>query len=68
MRMTLRRLATALAGLLLAWAPSLAACPACAGSSSGPSIWSIVGAFLLVPPALAGAVIFLIRRENRSGR
>jgi hypothetical protein len=60
----MRRL-PALAALLLA-APALA-CPNCAASttaaSGGTGIWWIVGAFLLVPPAVALAVALAVRRE-----
>jgi hypothetical protein len=54
------------AGLLLA--PAGAACPSCAATSSPkePSVWPIVGAFMLVPWALAGGAVLLIRRESRS--
>lgn len=54
------------AGLVLA--PAAAACPSCAASSSpkDPNVWPIVGAFMLVPWALAGGAVLLIRRESRS--
>ena len=57
-----------LATLLLRAGPALAECPACAGAAdpSQRSIWPIVGAFLLVPPVLAVAVILLVRREYRT--
>ncbi len=69
MKTTLRALlaSSALAaGLLLA--PSAPACPSCAASASPkePNVWPIVGAFILVPWALAGGAILLIRRESRS--
>ncbi len=54
------------AGVLLA--PSGAACPSCAASSSPKerSIWPVVGVFLLAPWALAAGAVLLIRRESRS--
>jgi hypothetical protein len=54
------------AGVLLA--PRAEACPSCAASSSpkDPNVWPIVGAFILVPWALAGGAVLLIRRESRS--
>jgi hypothetical protein len=54
------------AGLLLA--PAAPACPSCAASSSPkePNVWPVVGAFMLVPWALAGGAVLLIRRESRS--
>ena len=53
---------------LLALAPAGAACPSCAATSSPkePNVWPIVGAFMLVPWALAGGAVLLIRRESRS--
>jgi hypothetical protein len=44
------------------------ACPSCAASSSpkDPSIWPLVGLFMLVPWILAGVVALLIRRESMS--
>ena len=53
------------AGLL---APAAAACPSCAATSSPkePNVWPIVGVFMLVPWALAGGAVLLIRRESRS--
>ena len=52
----------------LALAPAGAACPSCAATSSPkePNVWPIVGAFMLVPWALAGGAVLLIRRESRS--
>jgi hypothetical protein len=54
------------AGLLLA--RTAPACPSCAATPSPkePSVWPIVGAFMLVPWALAGGAVLLIRRESRS--
>jgi hypothetical protein len=67
-RTTLRAAASALvlAGALFASAAS--ACPSCAATSSPkePNVWPIVGAFMLVPWALAGGAVLLIRRESRS--
>jgi hypothetical protein len=42
-------------------------CPTCGGSASpkGPSIWPLVGLFMLVPWILAAAVTILVRRESR---
>ncbi len=56
-----------LAAALLLAAPA-PACPSCAASSSpkDPNIWPVVGAFMLVPWALAGGAVLLIRRESRS--
>jgi hypothetical protein len=56
-----------LAALLLSGS-RLAACPACAGASDEKtkSVWPLVGAFLLVPPAVLGALAVLIRRETRT--
>lgn len=44
---------------------SAVACPACAGSvvKDGPSVWLVVGAFLLVPYLLCTAVFLALRRE-----
>lgn len=68
MKSTLRAAASALvlAGALLA--PAASACPSCAATSSPkePNVWPIVGAFMLVPWALAGGAVLLIRRESRS--
>ena len=57
---------SAFAAALLA--PSAAACPSCAATSSPKeaNIWPIVGVFMLVPWALAGGAVLLIRRESRS--
>jgi hypothetical protein len=67
-RNTLRAAASALviAGALLG--PAASACPSCAATSSPKerSVWPIVGAFMLVPWALAGGAVLLIRRESRS--
>lgn len=46
------------------------ACPSCAASMTaesggGPGIWWIVGAFLLVPPLVAGVVLLAVQRELR---
>jgi len=62
---TLRALLVSSALLL---APAAAACPSCAASSSPkePNVWPVVGAFMLVPWALAGGAVLLIRRESRS--
>lgn len=67
-----RVLLLALLLLSLAVAGRLAACPACAGSSTAAngktqekSVWPIVGVFLLVPPLLGGVVIAALRRESR---
>jgi hypothetical protein len=56
----------AAAGFFLA--PAASACPSCAATSSPkePNVWPIVGAFMLVPWALAGGAVLLIRRESRS--
>jgi len=66
---TLRALlaSSALASALLL-APAAPACPSCAASASPkePNVWPIVGAFMLVPWALAGGAVLLIRRESRS--
>lgn len=61
----IRLFASAVATLLLAAGPAVAECPAC-DAATPRSIWPIVGAFLLVPPILAAAVILLMRRELRS--
>ncbi len=47
---------------------SLATCPACAGAAEekAKSVWPLVGAFLLVPPAVLGTLAVLIRRETRT--
>ncbi len=52
----------------VALAPAGAACPSCAATSSPkePNVWPVVGAFILVPWALAGGAVLLIRRETRS--
>jgi hypothetical protein len=44
------------------------ACPSCAASSSpkDPSIWPLVGLFMLVPWILATVVTILIQRESTS--
>ena len=60
-----RLLASAAATLLLAAGPALAECPAC-DAATPRSVWPLVGAFLLLPPLLATAVILLVRRESRS--
>ena len=63
---------TTIRAALLATAVLLArgamACPSCAASSSpkDPSIWPLVGLFMLVPWILAGVVALLIRRESTS--
>jgi hypothetical protein len=61
-------LASAALASALLLAPAAAACPSCAASSSPKeaNIWPIVGAFMLVPWALAGGAVLLIRRESRS--
>ncbi len=53
------------AGLLSSPAP---ACPSCAATSSPkePNVWPVVGAFMLVPWALAAGAVLLVRRESRS--
>jgi hypothetical protein len=61
----------AVAAFAAAWlllAPAAPACPSCAASASPkePNVWPIVGAFMLVPWALAGGAVLLIRRESRS--
>ena len=60
------RRALLLALFLLAGARA-AACPMCAGDRPAKefNIWPIVGAFMMVPPVLATAVIVAIRRENK---
>ena len=69
MKLFLRAVAVAsvLAAGLLA-APAAPACPSCAATSSPkePNVWPIVGAFMLVPWALAGGAVLLIRRESRA--
>ena len=70
MNASARRLVPTLsAAFLFLAAPRGAACPSCAGSEVGQpvNIWPAVGAFLLVPPLLAGAVVWTLRREFRSG-
>lgn len=54
------------AALLLAGAAP--ACPSCAGTTTVErrKVWPVVGAFLLVPPALAVGVALAIRRELRN--
>lgn len=61
-------LAAALLAAGVAVAPAAAACPSCAATSSPkePNVWPIVGVFMLVPWALAGGAVLLIRRESRS--
>jgi hypothetical protein len=58
----------AILGAGLLHAPGAAACPSCAATSSPkePNVWPVVGAFMLVPWALAGGAVLLIRRESRS--
>lgn len=65
MRPTLRA-ALLLAAALLA--RGAMACPSCAASASpkDPSIWPLVGLFMLVPWILAVVVTILIRRESTS--
>ena len=60
-------LAFVLAAGLLA-APGASACPSCAATSSPkePNVWPVVGAFMLVPWALAAGAIVIIRRNSRS--
>ena len=59
-------LAAALAGGVLT-APSAPACPSCAATSSPkePNVWPVVGAFMLVPWALAAAAAVIVRRTSR---
>jgi len=54
------------AGLLVA--PAASACPSCAATSSPkePNVWPIVGAFMLVPWALAAGAAVIVRRNSRS--
>jgi len=51
----------------LASAPKAAACPSCAATSSPkePNVWPVVGAFMLVPWALAAAAAVIVRRNSR---
>lgn len=65
MKTTARAALLAAAALL---ARGAMACPSCAGSTSpkDPSIWPLVGLFMLVPWALAAAVTILVRRESKS--
>jgi len=65
MRTTARAALLAAAVLL---ARGAMACPSCAASSSpkDPSIWPLVGLFMLVPWVLAAAVTILVRRESTS--
>jgi hypothetical protein len=61
-------LASSVLAAALAFAAPAPACPSCAASASpkDPNIWPVVGAFILVPWALAGGAVLLIRRESRS--
>jgi hypothetical protein len=58
----------ALLALAAAARPAGATCPACAGAAEekAKSVWPLVGAFLLVPPAVLGTLAVLIRRETRT--
>ena len=58
----------ALLALAFAARPAEATCPACAGAAEekAKSVWPLVGAFLLVPPAVLGTLAVLIRRETRT--
>lgn len=62
----MRTLRALLPPLLLAASRAMATCPACAGAGAPKeaSVWPIVGAFLVVPWLLAGAVLILVRRES----
>lgn len=44
------------------------ACPTCGGAASpkDPSIWPLVGLFMLVPWILAAVVTILVRRESKA--
>jgi hypothetical protein len=44
------------------------ACPTCGGAASpkDPSIWPLVGLFMLVPWIIAAVVTILVRRESKS--
>jgi ABC-type oligopeptide transport system substrate-binding subunit len=68
MKNLLRSAVLAAAAALVLAAPPASACPSCAATSSPkePNVWPIVGAFMLVPWALAGGAVLLIRRESRS--
>lgn len=68
MHTPLRFAASALVLAAALLAPAASACPSCAATSSPkePNVWPIVGAFMLVPWALAGGAVLLIRRESRS--
>ena len=57
----------ALAALLSAGA-ARASCPACTGGAEEKQrrIWPLVGAFLLVPPAVTATLVLLIRRETKT--
>lgn len=62
--------AAALAVVLAAgFVPALpaAACPSCAASASPkePNVWPLVGAFMLVPWALAAGAALIVRRNSR---
>ena len=48
---------------LLLVATRVAACPTCAGSTHSVNVWPIVGAFILVPPLIALAVLYALRKE-----
>jgi hypothetical protein len=65
MRTTLR---AALAPAAVLLARGAMACPSCAASASpkDPSIWPLVGAFMLVPWILGAVVVLLVRRESTS--
>lgn len=58
----------ALPALVAGSRPATATCPACAGAAEekAKSVWRLVGAFLLVPPAVLGTLALLIRRETRT--
>jgi hypothetical protein len=51
---------------LLVAAPGVAAaCPACLGNSRNMGVLKLVGVLILTPFAVAGAVIWAIRRASR---
>ena len=64
----LRAACLAFPALVAVSRPAAATCPACAGAAEekAKSVWPLVGAFLLVPPAVLGALAVLIHRETRT--
>ena len=67
-RPLLRAACLALPALVAVSRPAATACPTCAGAAEekAKAVWPLVGAFLLVPPAVLGTLAVLIRRETRS--